>query len=167
MPIVSRSKFSKVPDSEDFEDVEPTPITDIKQAFDKISRTSKLAELMVDSVSKQEALISLIPEIKMQIDSTSQKADQARVAANEARDETLIVRTRQEEMGHRLSRIEKNGHICSRGPEIEQLKLEAAEQRRDQVEGIKTRQIVLKNCYCYQKYSFVQKKNLKSYYNFQ
>jgi len=60
----------------------------------------------------------------------------------EVKEELIIVRTRQEDMGLRLQKIEKNGHPCKHTAEITKLNEESTEWRNDKEEGIKTRAIV-------------------------
>lgn len=79
-----------VPDSDDFVQQEPTPITDIAKAFEKIAETSQLVRILV----KTE-----LPAIKTEL-------TYVREAANEASTQALLTRARQEDFSRRLDTID-------------------------------------------------------------
>jgi len=64
------------------------------------------------------------------------------MAATEANEQVVIVRTRQEDLSARLVRMEKNGHPCVQTDKIARLQDQSKEWRQDKEEGIKTREMV-------------------------
>jgi hypothetical protein len=132
-PQPSMSAFDAVPDDEEYEDVgDFTPITDMHALFSKMGRTSKQVERIVEAVTSQAVHVSQIPQV-------ADQAEKAWKAANETREEVIIVRTRQEDMGERLKRIERNGHPCQMKPRVRSLEEQAKQQLEDQKEDAETR----------------------------
>lgn len=112
------------------EDFEGTPITDMHALFRKMGRTAKQVENIASAVAAQAVNVSQIPDI-------GEKSDRALQAANETREEVIIVRTRQEDMGSRLERIERSGHPCRQSGRIaalEDSRDERKEKRKQDVE---------------------------------
>lgn len=129
----SVSPFNAVPDDDDYEEaVEGTPITDMAMLFSKMGRTSKQVEQIVSVVTAQATHVAQIPNV-------AEQAEKAWKAANETREEVIIVRTRQEDMGRRLERIERNGHPCSMKPRVRSLEVQAEQQAEDQAKDAETR----------------------------
>jgi len=133
-PVPVKSSPFPVPVSPDeFDDnSEGTPITDMRALFRKMGRTSKQVENIAEAVSVQALNIAQIPDI-------GEKADRAWKAANETHEEVIIVRTRQEDMGVRLERIERNGHPCKMEPRVDSLEETRREQKEEQEKDAEAR----------------------------
>jgi hypothetical protein len=124
-----------VPDADDFEVQEGTPITDMGSLFKKMTKTAMLVENVSKRVAEQSAHVRKIPEV-------IEKSDRAWKAANETREEVIIVRTRQEDQSKRLERMENTGHSCRMVERIESIEKQAEFQADDRVKDALVRQQV-------------------------
>jgi len=70
---------------------------------------------------------------------TSKQVERIADAVNETREEVIIVRTRQEDMGVRLERIESNGHPCKQETRIDTLEKDTSEQKDEQKKDAEAR----------------------------
>lgn len=118
--------FSKVPTAPDFEQEEPTPITDMRGMFKALEQVKAVSQRLV----KHD-----MPQI-------AKDAKLACNAAQEASQQVIVVRTRQEDFSKRLEGMERKGHPCVQQAEITRLKEQSHEWRQDKEEGIKTREMV-------------------------
>lgn len=105
------SKFDQVANSDDFEQQDPTPITDLGSLFKAVEDVKKTSKQLTDT-------------------------------ARSTSEQVIIVRTRQEDFGHRLARIERNGHPCIQKDAVKQLQEQSKIWQEDKEQGIKTRDMV-------------------------
>jgi predicted transcriptional regulator len=92
------SKFDCVHDADDFEeDTEPTPITDMGEAFRRISTINR-------SVNR---LLKQTGSVKKSVEEACSDAQGARRAANEALQHSEILRSRQEDFAKHLTAVDQ------------------------------------------------------------
>lgn len=115
-----------VPNSEDFVEQEPTPITNLGDMFHAMEQT--------------KSVVKRLFQIDMPL--IARDAKLARSAADEAREHSIIVRSRQEDFSKRLDKMEVASHPCVQQQDIARLKEQSKEWRQDKEEGIRTREMV-------------------------
>lgn len=128
-PQEKMSVLEGVPDSDDMETQDGTPITDMGSLFRKMTTTSRLVENVARTVAEQTKHVQKIPEIV-------EKSEKAWRAATETREEVIIVRTRQEDQSKRLERIENIGHPCQMTARIESVEDQTKELAKEQVQDV-------------------------------